>query len=101
MLGSTEIIVLVVVIGVLIFGAKKIPELAKTFGKAKGEFEKGKIQGDKELKDFKGEIDNAAKDTVNKDNAEKDNVTKDNAEKDNVTKDNAEKDNVTKEAKSD
>ena len=46
MLGSTEIIVLVVVIGVLIFGAKKIPELAKTFGKAKGEFEKGKIQGD-------------------------------------------------------
>ena len=41
MLGSTEIIVLVVVIGVLIFGANKIPELAKTFGKAKGEFEKG------------------------------------------------------------
>ena len=62
MLGSTEIIVLVVVIGVLIFGAKKIPELAKTFGKAKGEFEKGKIQGDKELKDFKGEIDSITKD---------------------------------------
>jgi sec-independent protein translocase protein TatA len=62
MLGSTEIIVLVVVIGVLIFGAKKIPELAKTFGKAKGEFEKGKIAGDKELKEFKDEIDNVAKD---------------------------------------
>ncbi len=62
MLGSTEIIVLVVVIGVLIFGAKKIPELAKTFGKAKGEFEKGKIEADKELKDFKGEIDNVTKD---------------------------------------
>jgi len=62
MLGSTEIIVLVVVIGVLIFGAKKIPELAKTFGKAKGEFEKGKIAGDKELKDFKDEIDNVTKD---------------------------------------
>ncbi len=62
MLGSTEIIVLVVVIGVLIFGAKKIPELAKTFGKAKGEFEKGKIEADKELKDFKGEIDNISKD---------------------------------------
>ena len=62
MLGSTEIIVLVVVIGVLIFGAKKIPELAKTFGKAKGEFEKGKIQGDKELKDFKSEVDNISKD---------------------------------------
>jgi len=62
MLGSTEIIVLVVVIGVLIFGAKKIPELAKTFGKAKGEFEKGKIEADKELKDFKGEVDSITKD---------------------------------------
>ncbi len=62
MLGSTEIIVLVVVIGVLIFGAKKIPQLAKTFGKAKGEFEKGKIEADKELKDFKGKIDNVTKD---------------------------------------
>ncbi len=62
MIGSTEIIVLVVVIGVLIFGAKKIPQLAKTFGKAKGEFEKGKIEADKELKDFKDEIDNVTKD---------------------------------------
>ena len=62
MLGSTEIIVLVVVIGVLIFGAKKIPQLAKTFGKAKGEFEKGKIEADKELKDFKDGIDNITKD---------------------------------------
>ena len=57
-----EIIILVVVIGVLIFGVKKIPELAKTFGKAKGEFEKGKIVADKELKDFKGEIDKITKD---------------------------------------
>ena len=61
MLGSTEIIILVVVIGVLIFGAKKIPELAKTFGKAKGEFEKGKIEADKDLKEFKEEI-NSSKD---------------------------------------
>ncbi|NWK09407.1 twin-arginine translocase TatA/TatE family subunit [Marine Group I thaumarchaeote] len=57
-----EIIILVVVIGVLIFGVKKIPELAKTFGKAKGEFEKGKIEADKELKDFKGEVDKITKD---------------------------------------
>ena len=62
MLGSTEIIVLVVVIGVLIFGAKKIPELAKTFGKAKGEFEEGKIEADKDLKEFKDEIDGTSKD---------------------------------------
>lgn len=55
-LGSTEIIILVVVIGVLIFGAKKIPELAKTFGKAKGEFEKGKIEGERELNEFKDDL---------------------------------------------
>jgi len=66
MLGSTEIIVLVVVIGVLIFGAKKIPELAKTFGKAKGEFEKGKIEADKDLKEFKEEVDNASKNKESK-----------------------------------
>ncbi|KFI21219.1 translocase, partial [Nitrosococcus oceani] len=47
----------VVVIGVLIFGAKKIPELARTFGKAKGEFEKGRIESEKELKDFKDKED--------------------------------------------
>jgi sec-independent protein translocase protein TatA len=56
-----EIIILVIVIGVLIFGAKKIPELAKTFGKAKGEFEKGKIEGEKELKDFKDNISSDVK----------------------------------------
>ena len=48
-----EWIFIIVIAVVLIFGAKKIPELAKTFGKAKGEFEKGKIEGEKELKDFK------------------------------------------------
>ena len=36
MFGTTEIIVIVVAAGLLLFGAKKIPELAKTFGKAKG-----------------------------------------------------------------
>lgn len=48
-----EWIFIIVIAVVFIFGAKKIPELAKTFGKAKGEYEKGKIEGEKELKDFK------------------------------------------------
>ena len=52
-----EIIILVVVAVVLIFGVKKIPELARTFGKAKGEFEKGKLESEKELKDFKDKED--------------------------------------------
>ena len=56
--GGTEMIILVVVIGVLIFGAAKIPQLAKTFGKAKSEYKKGEIEGDKELKDFKEKKNN-------------------------------------------
>ena len=46
------------------------------------DFEKGKIEGDKELKDFKGEIDDATKDS-----ADKDDVAKDSADKDDVAKD--------------
>ena len=52
-IAGQEWVVIIIIAVVLIFGAKKIPELAKTFGKAKGEFEKGKIEGEKELKDFK------------------------------------------------
>ena len=47
------VIIAVVVIGAFSFGAKKIPELARTLGKAKGEFEKGRIESEKELKEFK------------------------------------------------
>ena len=50
---GTQWIWIAIIIGVFIFGAKKIPELAKTLGKAKGEYKKGEIEGDKELKDFK------------------------------------------------
>ncbi len=52
-LGIQEILIILVIAAVFIFGAKKIPEIAKTFGKAKAEFEKGKIEGEKELNDFK------------------------------------------------
>ena len=39
-LGSTEIVILVV-FGILIFGANKIPQLARGVGRAKGEFQMG------------------------------------------------------------
>ncbi len=51
--AGAEWIWIIVIIAVLLFGAKKIPQLAKTFGKAKGEYEKGRIEGDKELEEFK------------------------------------------------
>jgi len=58
MLGGMELVILVVVIGVLIFGAAKIPKLAKTLGKAKGEYKKGEIESDKELKKIKDKKNN-------------------------------------------
>jgi len=50
--GSEWIFIIIIAV-IFIFGAKKIPELARTFGKAKGEYEKGKVEGDNELKEFK------------------------------------------------
>ena len=39
-LGSTEIVILVV-FGIFLFGANKIPQLARGVGRAKGEFQMG------------------------------------------------------------
>lgn len=51
----TGIIIAAIVIG-LLFGAKKLPEMAKSFGKATGEFQKGKIEAEKEINDMKKAI---------------------------------------------
>ncbi len=56
-MGYEQILIVVIVIAAIIFGAKKIPELARTFGKAKGEFEKGRLESEKELKDLKDKED--------------------------------------------
>ena len=45
--GIWQIVIIVVVIAVL-FGAKKIPELARSLGQAKGEFTKGLVAGEQE-----------------------------------------------------
>ena len=49
-LGWPEILICVVVLFFL-FGAKKIPDLARSLGKAKGEFKKGLTEGEKEAKE--------------------------------------------------
>ena len=51
--AGAEWVWIIVIVGILIFGAKKIPELARTLGKAKGDYEKGRIESEKDLKDFK------------------------------------------------
>ncbi len=45
--GIWQVLICVAIIAVL-FGAKKIPELARSIGKAKGEFKKGLAEGEKE-----------------------------------------------------
>jgi len=55
--AGAEWLWILVIIGILIFGAKKIPELAKTLGKAKGDYEKGRIESEKDLKEFKEKQD--------------------------------------------
>ena len=45
--GGYEWIFIILIIVVIIFGAKKIPELARSFGKATSEFEKARIQAKK------------------------------------------------------
>lgn len=37
-----NVLLVVILIGVVLFGAKKLPELARALGKAQSEFEKGK-----------------------------------------------------------
>ena len=47
--GGYEWIFIILIIVVIIFGAKKIPELARSFGKATSEFEKARILAKKEV----------------------------------------------------
>lgn len=55
MLGIGEILIIIMVIAVVFFGVKEIPKLVRTLGRAKGEFKKGKIEIEKELKDAENE----------------------------------------------
>ena len=47
-IGPTQLIICIILLFVLFGGAKKIPDLAKALGKAKGEFKKGLAEGEKE-----------------------------------------------------
>jgi sec-independent protein translocase protein TatA len=47
-LGSTEVLLILAIV-VIFFGAAKIPELARSLGRAKGEFEKGARESREEM----------------------------------------------------
>lgn len=49
-------LILVVVAIIILFGASKIPELARSLGKATGEFKKGKQEVEVEIRDIERSI---------------------------------------------
>ena len=53
--GGFEWIIIIVIIVLLFFGVKKIPQLARSFGKATSEYEKAKIEAKRELQQIKNQ----------------------------------------------
>ncbi len=58
-LGLTEIALILVVV-LILFGGKRIPELAKALGKAQYEYKKAKEMLQNEAKDLKDMVEKAA-----------------------------------------
>lgn len=54
--GGGELMVIGILIIVLLFGAAKVPQLAKSFGQAMGEFKKAKKESELNLKQFEDSI---------------------------------------------
>jgi sec-independent protein translocase protein TatA len=48
-----EWVIIIVVIIVIFFGVKKVPEIARSFGKATSEYQKARIQAERELGQIK------------------------------------------------
>lgn len=47
-LGTPELVI-IVLIALLLFGATKIPQLARSLGKAKSEFRRGEVEGKRDV----------------------------------------------------
>ena len=61
--GGPEMIVILLVL-VLLFGANKIPKLARSTGQAMGEFKKGREEIEDELEEMQGDDEDADTDFV-------------------------------------
>jgi sec-independent protein translocase protein TatA len=58
-------IIIVAAIVVALFGYKKLPDFVRNLGRATGEFQKGKMEAQKELDDMKKTITEPANDVKN------------------------------------
>jgi sec-independent protein translocase protein TatA len=54
-LGGLEWVIIIALIVLVFFGVRKIPELARSFGKASAEFEKARIEAKRELQQMKSQ----------------------------------------------
>lgn len=52
--GGAEVVLILFII-LLLFGAKKLPELSRSLGKSLGEFKKGKEDLEKEIRDIQND----------------------------------------------
>lgn len=55
---GTEWVWIVFLVAILLFGSKKIPEMARGLGKAMGEFQKGKMEIEREIREASNELKN-------------------------------------------
>ncbi len=60
MLGATEIVIILILGGIILFGGKKIGEVARSMGKFTTEFKKGKMEAEAELREIKKEMEEVA-----------------------------------------
>jgi len=58
--GPTELIIILVVI-LILFGPKKLPDLSRAIGKSLGEFKRGRQEVDAELKKMGDEVADSEK----------------------------------------
>ena len=57
--GGSEVILILFII-LLLFGAKKLPDLSRSLGKSLGEFKKGKEDLEREIREVKDDLHKAA-----------------------------------------
>lgn len=56
MLGSQEMILIFIAV-ILLFGARKLPELARSMGKSVGEFKKARHESEMEIRNIEAPIE--------------------------------------------
>jgi sec-independent protein translocase protein TatA len=60
--GVTELIIVLVVI-LLLFGPKKLPDLSRAIGKSIGEFRRGRQEVDEEIKSVSEDLEESTSDS--------------------------------------